>query len=446
MSEKNTNDFTKKDWFDIVKESCWNVDYESHITRKFFDVEDSSMLTSHTVRTGTAEGLIIRYILDDFLIKHKVFSIIKIVDIYHSDQGTPTYSNIEYNPNQFKSCLCNGAFFLESESGKYILDVTEYEDTYSFKMTSLKETKPSCETIMNELKEYSIQHNFLKGQKISANCEFIKLEKKYTWDDLILPKRLKKDLRQNLSNLIDYFDIYKLNKLTLKRGLILSGPPGTGKSLLGKILCSTIDWTFVWVTPNDFSRPRAVKEVVDLCRALSPAILFLEDIDLYGQHRETNGAVELLGELLNRLDGLQENNDVITIATTNKVEVLEKALFDRPGRFDKVLAFLEPTEESRLNMLQKFTEGLNMVGVDFKEMNKQLSGLTGAHIKEFVNLSIIYAIDQQSLDANKKVLLLPGHFEDALSTVKKKDFGKMGFNKSSDDDDDDFFDMPRFRH
>lgn len=436
--EKQTGDFQKEDWIEIRRKGTWHTNYEQQATITYLGVEDYRGLVSSQERVSIVEGLYVRFSLDEFF-KENGYTLEKAADLGHEGDYPPSYSNIEYAFGKFKSCLYMGCYFLEKDGFRYIFDIDHGTDFTQFRISSRKDALVGGQAILQDLIAYSKKNNFLKGQKIDAKCKFISFDRTYSWDDLILDEVRKDDVRRNLANIIEYSDVYEKNGLTIKRGLIFHGPPGTGKTLLGKILCNLVDWTFVWVTPRHLETARDVTRIVSMCRDLSPSILFLEDIDLFGGNRNQNSNVGVLGELMNQLDGIQENKNVITIATTNDVTVLEKALLKRPGRFDRVIEFGEPKDESIVKMLKLFAKGVNLdADVNFDTLAKSLNGLTGAQVRELVNLAILYAIDTKSYNEDKILSVKTSHFEQALPAVKKKDFKAVGFavgNKSDDDDD-----------
>jgi transitional endoplasmic reticulum ATPase len=208
--------------------------------------------------------------------------------------------------------------------------------------------------------------------------------------------------------------------------LILAGEPGTGKTVLAKILCTQIDWTFVWVTSKNLESPKRVAQIVELCRDLSPSVLFLEDLDLFGGSRESNSNPMLLGELMNQLDGIEENTDILVIASTNNKDILEKALVSRPGRFDKIIDFPLPGVKERLKMLKVFSNGLIDDTLPYLErIAKEYKKKTGAQIKELVNMAIIFAIDEKSYDENQRLIITEDHFTKAMDAVAQKDFKQV---------------------
>ena len=442
--EQKTPELNKKDWVEVHRQGQWHTNYEQETIKSYLEISDYRDIVFAQERVSHIEGLYIRFSLDDFL-KENGFKIEKIVDLSHDGEYPASFSNIEYSHKQYKSCFYMGAYFLSKGEHKYMFDIDYGNNVSIFKVSSHAKADPSGQKILQDLVAYSAKNNFLKGQKIDPKCNFISFERKYSWDDLILDKETKAEIRRNLYNVLANTDVYEKNNLTIKRGLIFHGPPGTGKTLLGKILCNAVDWTFIWVTPRHLDDSRDVTRIVGMARDLSPTILFLEDIDLVGADRNENRNLGLLGELMNQLDGMQENRNIITIATTNNVEALEKALLKRPGRFDRVIEFGEPKAESILEMLKLFAKGVNLdPAIDFTKMAETLNGLTGAQVRELVNLSVLYAIDEKSYDEGKILTVKAKHFDRALPSVRKKDFKSVGFASSSGvvsdgcPDDDDY--------
>jgi hypothetical protein len=423
---KKITELTGQDLSNVLREGSWYSDYSQEVFKKYIGVEDFGDILFSALNISFANSLIYRFILEDFFEENNL-KIEAVAQPGHSSNYAPTYANIEYEQKKYKSCLQLGVYFLSTPHGdRYIFGVEPRHNDVSFSCSSSKKALPNSQAILDALTVYAEKKNFLKGKKIDASCNFIYFDKQYTWNDLILSNELQNEIRRNLSNLIEHREIYQKNNLTVKRGLIFSGPPGTGKSLLGKILCQTTDWTFVWVTPKHIGKPDDIAKIVSVCRDLSPTILFLEDVDLFSGDRGGNSDNSVLGELMNQLDGIQENTDIITIATTNRAEVIEKALIDRPGRFDKVIEFSIPDESIRAKLLKYFIKDLHLdAEVDITVLSKLTNGLAGAHIRELVNLAVLTAIDEGSFDNNKLI-----HFRVALASVKKKDFSKLGFGIS----------------
>lgn len=427
-----SSNMTAKNYIEALKQSRWNNDYQMEVFKKFLKADSLDDVVFADFTCSIANSLVFRYILPDF-IKSKGLDIDRIIGVESDGEYAPSFNSIEISEMEKVSRLVYGHYFISNNNVKYIIGLFEgYRDDFKFKFASKKDAVPDANAFLEEMKKYGEEHNFLRGKKIDPQCHFVKFDKKYTWDDLILPQKIKDDIRTNLLNLINSRDIYKANGLQIKRGLIFSSPPGCGKTQTFKVLCNQIDWSVVWVTPKNLERGASdVAKIITLCKDLSPTILLIEDIDLFGKDRSMNGNPALLGEMMNQLDGVQDNTDIITIATTNNKEVLEKALLDRPGRFDKVIDFPLPDENDRLQMIKVFSNGLVDDNSSFlREVAEVFSKkMTGAQVRELVNMAIIYAIDEKSYDEDNKLILKDTHFSKAEKAVKNKDFTKVaGFS------------------
>ena len=435
-------DSTAKDHINVLKESRWNNDYKNEMTKNYLGAASINDVVFADYKCSIAAALVLRYVLPDFF-ESKGLKIDRIAGVEPDGDYPASFSSIEIAPGKMENRLVYGDYFVSCGDQRYIIHLEDsYPDAFRFKIASTKTTVPDANTLSEEMIKYGEAHNFLKGQKIDPNCNFIKFNRKFTWDDLILSDKIKTEIQMNLKNLIEYREIYRKNGLQVKRGLILAGEPGTGKTVLAKILCNQIDWTFVWVTSKNLENAKRVAQIVELCRDLSPAVLFLEDIDLFGGSRESNNNPMLLGELLNQLDGIEENTDIIVIGSTNNKDVLEKALVSRPGRFDKVIDFPLPEYEERLKMLKVFSNGL----LDDKlpcleKIAKEYKKKTGAQIRELVNMAIIFAVDEKSYGEDKQLIITEDHFTKAMKAVEGKDFKQVtGFTTGASSRFDSRFD------
>ncbi len=419
-----------KDYIDILKESRWNNDYKIEVTKDYLKVASINDVVFADYKCSMAAALVLRYTLPDFFAS-KGLTIDRICGIESDGDYSATYGAIEIAPGKFETRLLYGDYFVSNGTQRYIVHLEDaYPDNFRFKIAGVASTVPDANKLSEEMIKYGEDHNFLKGQKIDPNCNFVKFNKKFTWDDLILSDKIKGEIQMNLKNLIEYRDIYKTNGLQVKRGLILAGEPGTGKTVLAKILCNQIDWTFIWVTSKNLENAKRVAQIVELARDLSPAVLFLEDIDLFGGSRESNNNPMMLGELLNQLDGIEENTDIIVIGSTNNKEMLEKALVSRPGRFDKVIDFPLPAFEERLKMLKVFSNGLIDELFPFLErIARDYDKKTGAQVRELVNMAIIFAVEEKSYGNDQKLIINESHFVKAMKAVEGKDFKQIaGFS------------------
>ena len=177
------------------------------------------------------------------------------------------------------------------------------------------------------------------------------------------------------------------------KGVLMYGPPGTGKTLLARACAAQTNCTFLklagpqLVQPNIGDGAKIVREAFALARERKPAIIFIDELDAIGSKRfdsEKSGDREVqrtMMELLNQLDGFQQNDDIKVIAATNRVDVLDPALL-RSGRLDRKIEFPVPNEEARGKILKIHSRKMNVSGdVNFEELARCTDDFNGAQLK-----------------------------------------------------------------
>jgi DNA polymerase III delta prime subunit len=180
---------------------------------------------------------------------------------------------------------------------------------------------------------------------------------------------------------------------SLKRGLLLHGPPGVGKTLTIMYLAGRMPGrTTILATGRALG---AIGMLAQLARHLAPALIVLEDVDLIAADRGLppgQGGGPLLFELLNELDGLRDDCDVIFALTTNRPEALEHALAARPGRVDLAVEFPLPDAAGRRRLLALYARGLALRDVDLDALAARLAGASPAYIKELLRKAALLAL------------------------------------------------------
>ncbi|MDQ4502441.1 ATP-binding protein [Sinomonas sp. ASV322] len=178
----------------------------------------------------------------------------------------------------------------------------------------------------------------------------------------------------------------------LKRGLLLYGPPGTGKThTVRHLLGSARGTTVVMLTGRALAR---VAEAASLARALAPSIVVLEDVDLVAEDRSFSpGPQPLLFEILDALDGLEGDADVAFVLTTNRVELLERALAQRPGRVDLAVELPLPALAERRALLRLYGRGMDFSEDALDRAALQTEGTTAALAKELVRRAVLGAAE-----------------------------------------------------
>ncbi len=199
-------------------------------------------------------------------------------------------------------------------------------------------------------------------------------------------------------------EIFKEIGIDPPKGILLYGPPGTGKTLLAKAVANETNATFIKIVASEFVNKylgegsRIVRDVFDLAKEKSPAIIFIDEIDAIGTKRvsSSEGAdrevQRTLMQLLAELDGFESRGDVGIIGATNRPDILDEALL-RPGRFDRTIEVPNPVKESREKILRIHTEKMKISNdIDFDTISELTEGLSGADLKAVCTEAGMFAI------------------------------------------------------
>jgi ATP-dependent 26S proteasome regulatory subunit len=395
-------------------------------------------ITERTI--GQYEHNICQYVMQDYFETQLGYN--KIKESYFDEGGEVaiTYENLEYDNKKFKKVYKNAFVMYENASGEKIC--------VSINVFSSREiiyriyANPTLDNILIDWFALARKHNLYRGKKIDADCKFLQLAD-VTWDDIILQPKVVKIIKDNVTESFENIEILRANGLSLKTGLIFAGPPGTGKTMLAKVISKGISGTVIYALPSHLERSSEISRVCDMAKDLAPCILIIEDIDWIAESRDESYNAGAVIQLMNQLDGLQEFADVLTIATTNNVDKIEDAVKNRPGRFDRVINVPKPDADCRMRMFKTFTKNFNLADVDFEEIVKSTKGLSGAHVKDIVRTAARMAIRAKSFGDDKIAIVKQEHFESALKEVSNVDYSsyhktqnkvkKMGFGTFEDD-------------
>ena len=215
------------------------------------------------------------------------------------------------------------------------------------------------------------------------------------------------EAKENLTEIVDYLhnpDKYKEIGASMPKGILLVGPPGTGKTMLAKAVAGEASVPFFSMSGSEFVEmfvgmgASKVRDLFQQAKEKAPCIVFIDEIDAIGQKRNTGGMggnderEQTLNQLLTEMDGFEGNNGVIILAATNRPESLDPAL-TRPGRFDRRVPVELPDLKGREEILKVHARKIKVADdVDFSKIARMASGASGAELANIVNEAALRAV------------------------------------------------------
>ena len=249
------------------------------------------------------------------------------------------------------------------------------------------------------------------------------------------------EAKENLAEIVEYLhDPSKYREIgaSMPKGVLLVGPPGTGKTMLAKAVAGESNVPFFSMSGSEFVEmfvgmgASKVRDLFKQAKEKAPCIVFIDEIDAIGQKRDgrvmgNDEREQTLNQLLTEMDGFEENNGVILLAATNRPESLDPALL-RPGRFDRRVPVELPDLKGREDILKVHAKKVRMdKHVDYQKIARMASGASGAELANIVKEAALRAVrdnrhhvTQEDLEESIEVVIAGYQKKNAILTDKEK--------------------------
>jgi hypothetical protein len=261
--------------------------------------------------------------------------------------------------------------------------------------------RPEAEGLVREIEALMREHNVYRGHVVAFGGDpemgTIGLEVRtlptVERDAIVLPDGALERIERHALGPARHRERLLAAGRHLKRGLLLHGAPGTGKTMSAMYLIGRMPGrTTVLLTGGALG---LIEPACALARELQPATVVLEDVDLVAHERDYDmPGRPLLFELLNEMDGLAEDADVLFLLTTNRPDVLEPALAARPGRIDQSVELPLPDATDRRRLIELYARGLELRAERLDDVVERLDGASPAHVKELLRKAALLAAEE----------------------------------------------------
>ena len=249
------------------------------------------------------------------------------------------------------------------------------------------------------------------------------------------------EAKENLTEIVEYLhdpEKYKEIGASMPKGILLVGPPGTGKTMLAKAVAGEANVPFFSMSGSEFVEmfvgmgASKVRDLFKQAKEKAPCIVFIDEIDAIGKKRDgqlggNDEREQTLNQLLTEMDGFEGNNGVIILAATNRPESLDPAL-TRPGRFDRRVPVELPDLKGREEILKVHAKKIKLAdNVDFNKIARMASGASGAELANIVNEAALRAVrsgrksvTQADLEESIEVVIAGYQKKNSILTDKEK--------------------------
>jgi transitional endoplasmic reticulum ATPase len=267
------------------------------------------------------------------------------------------------------------------------------------------------------------------------------------WTEIGGLEEVKRELQEAVEWPLRYPNLYKELGHTVPKGILLHGPSGTGKTMLAKAVATESEANFISVKgPELMSKwvgesEKGVREIFRRARQASPCVIFFDEIDSIaptrggGMEGVHSSAERMVSQLLTEMDGIQEIHEVVVLAATNRVDMIDTALL-RPGRFDKIVYVPKPDIKARQKILEIHTKGKPLGrNVDLITIAEVTEGFSGADVSAVANTAVSvvlheylakYSTPEEAVKHSSEAFVSMQHFEEAVKKIRTQREMKPG--------------------
>ncbi|WP_229813335.1 AAA family ATPase [Lentzea flava] len=321
--------------------------------------------------------------------------------------GAVDYMTVATGPDTTIDAVQLGLIATVAPDGSPVVVAVQgpHEERGDFRCTLqvLAASREASTAVREAVERHMREHDVFRGQVMAFGISEHRGNQLLTFlprpalrpSDVVLPDGVLDSIERHVVRTASQSDRLRAHGQHLKRGLLLYGPPGTGKTHTVRYLMGRLESSTVLVL-SGVAMLRYLRAATSLARRLAPSVIVVEDVDLIAQDRShTRDGNPVLFELLNEMDGIGSEADVTFVLTTNRVDVMEKALSERPGRIDLAMQVPLPDADGRERLLRLYAAGTELDLPDASAIVAASEGVTASFVKELVRRATLRALDDQ---------------------------------------------------
>jgi len=356
----------------------------------------------------------------------------KVVRTLGYRRPEPVYIDVSTDYDKYENLLMDGQFLIEKDDLRFVATVdVNLRWRNSVRVEGSASRRREMDGFIEGVSAIAKEDNIYRGKKLefAGRVRFLNLSA-HLWDSIILEPEIKRELKANTVDFLSRRWLWAEYGIPPKRGVLLAGEPGTGKTVICKALLAEAD-KITCITANAYAldADEYITELYELAQDLSPSLVFIEDIDLIGQDRMEFGYNKRspLVSLLAIMDGIEEKKEIVTVATTNCLNVLDKAISERPARFDRVIKLPCPSLEQRKELLKRLSQKIPLDESTQEHIARKAADCTPAQLQE-IAFSLVIEHSGDSPDIQSPCLKFSRDDIDiAISRINGKSRRHIGF-------------------
>ena len=338
--------------------------------------------------------------------QNRRFSDVSLGDLLagsHLDVGAPEYVHAPVAPGRTLACLAWGLLLVTSPDGPLAVFVRRGDEHGPVPGLAVQAVAPDPDAaprFLADLRRLMDEHDVFRGQVITLEADrrggrrVVFLERpRMERDELVLQDGVLDRIERHVVAPTRHGAELLARGRHLGRGLLLWGPPGTGKTHTVRYLTSRLaDATVIILSGPSLG---LIGAFGNLARRLAPAVVVLEDVDLIASERTFGafGPAPSLFELMEEMSGLAADADLAFVLTTNRPDALEPALAARPGRVDLAVEIPLPDADARRRLLELYARGLELDGVDLDAVVARTDGTTASFFRELLRKAALATVE-----------------------------------------------------